>query len=240
MEKTILITGATSDVGQKLINRVYNHYDKIICHFYHDASLLENMREHLGEKIIPVQADFSNSLSVQKFANAIKENYQVTHLVHLSSPKCINQKFIKTEREAYEEHMQIQFYSVVEILKSCLQGMTKRNYGRVVIMLSSYTNGTAPKYLVPYVSAKYALLGLVKTLASEYVAKNISINGVSPGMMRTKFLSELPEIAIEMQEQNSSKGSLVDIESVVSSIELLLSDEAEFITGKNIIIDGEA
>lgn len=240
MEKIILITGATSDVGMQLVKSVYYQYDKIICHYCHSDMLINEMKKNLGEKIVPMQGDFSDPASVKEFAKKIDEQYKLTHVVHLPAPKYKAQKFVKSERDFYEENMQVQFYSILEILHKTMRNMAKQNYGRVVFMLSSCTEGVAPKYLAPYVSTKYALMGLMKAIAAEYVGNNISVNGISPGMMDTKFLSETADLVKEMQEQNSSKGCLVDIQSVVSTIQLLLSDEAEFITGKNIVIDGEA
>ncbi len=240
MEKIILITGATSDVGVQLIEAIHTQYDKILCHYCHNKEVLEEMQSRMGDKIIPVQSDFSDALSVERFAEEVSKFYKITHIVHLSAPKYSVGKFSKTDKAFYEENMQIQFYSILEILQKCIKNMAKQNYGRVVFMLSSCTEGIAPKYLAPYVSTKYALKGLMKSLAAEYAEKNISVNGISPGMMRTKFLSEASDMLVDMQEQKSSKGKLTDIESVVSAMKLLLSDEAEFITGKNLVIDGEA
>ena len=240
MEKVILITGATSDVGVKLIENLNTQFDKIICHYCCNKNVLEELRKKYGDKIVPIQSDFSDRTSVEQFAMRVTGDYKITHIVHLAAPKYSVGKFSKTDKAFYEENMQIQFYSILEIVQKCIKNMVKQNYGRIVFMLSSCTEGMAPKYLAPYVSTKYALKGLMKSLAAEYVEKNISVNGISPGMMRTKFLSEASDMLVDMQEQRSSKGKLTDIESVVTAMKLLLADEAEFITGKNLVIDGEA
>ena len=61
-------------------------------------------------------------------------------------------------------------------------------------MLTSCTTNIPPKYLASYVTSKYALLGLVKALSNEYADKGIRINGISPSMIETKFLENIPLI----------------------------------------------
>ena len=83
------------------------------------------------------------------------------------------------------------------ILQAFIPKMSKQNYGKIVFMLSAYLLGIPPKFQSPYITVKYALLGLMRNLASEYAAKGIMVNAVSPDMMETKFLSELPELIKE-------------------------------------------
>ena len=117
--------------------------------------------------------------------------------------------------------------------------MTKeKKEGRVIFMLSSCTNGIPPRFMTPYVTAKYALLGLVKGLSTEYDSKNITVNGISPGMMETKFLSEMYDHAIEENASKSPFGRNLVIEEVIPAFKFLLSDDACRITGQNIVITG--
>jgi 3-oxoacyl-[acyl-carrier protein] reductase len=87
--------------------------------------------------------------------------------------------------------MEVEVYSLLEISQAFLPRMAKSKYGKIVVMLTACTKGIPPKYLSDYCIAKHALLGLMKSAASEYEGKGVYINGISPEMTDTKFLSNL-------------------------------------------------
>ena len=106
------------------------------------------------------------------------------------------------------------------------------------MMLTAYTENTPPKFLSSYVTVKYALLGLVKALAVEYADKGIAVNGVSPEMISTKFLRNMPQWVVEKNAAANPSGRNLAVEDVVPAIKFLLSDEAGQITGQNLVITG--
>jgi 3-oxoacyl-[acyl-carrier protein] reductase len=88
------------------------------------------------------------------------------------------------------------------------------------------------------VTVKYALLGLMKSLAVEYADKGITVNGVSPDMMETKFLSDIPEMIVEQNRENSPLGRNILVEEVTPLMKHMLSDAGASMTGQNIGITG--
>ena len=128
--------------------------------------------------------------------------------------------------------------SIVLILKHFLPKMSKQKYGKVIFMLTSFTLNAPPKYQAPYITAKYALLGLMRDLAREYADKNIMVNGVSPEMMETRFLSDMPELVVQQNAANNPMGRNLRVEDVLPTFEYLLSDGADLVTGQNIGVTG--
>lgn len=104
-------------------------------------------------------------------------------------------------------------------------------------MLSSCTENIPPKFTAPYVTTKYALLGMMKALATEYDSKDITINGISPEMMKPN-LGNIFNHVIEENAQKSPFGRNLYIDEVVPTVEYILSDGVARITGQNIIIFG--
>ena len=188
---------------------------------------------------MPVQSDFSHKEDVQQFIAQIKEqNLVPTHILHLVSPATRSVKFHKSRMEDYELMMQVSVYSVVEILKAFLPEMLKQKFGRILLMLSAYVQIPDPKFAAPYVTAKYALLGLMKDVAAEYASKGITVNGISPQMIETKFLKDVPELIVEQQRTAGPLQRLLQKEDILPMMKLLLSEEAAGITGENIGITG--
>ncbi len=105
-------------------------------------------------------------------------------------------------------------------------------------MLTAYVIGVPPKFQSPYITVKYGLLGLMRNLAAEYAGKGITVNGVSPDMIETKFLSQIPELIIEQNAKNTPMGRNLRVEEVVPTFEYLLSDGADLVTGQNIGVTG--
>ena len=240
MSRTLLVIGASSDLGCRLIERNIDNYDKIAAHYFHGNENFNKMiKQHEG-KIVPLQADLCSSDSVQSMINAINElNLAPDHVVHLAADKFKNVRFHQSARDDFTRALECSLISFAEILKPLLTQMAKNKYGKVVVMLSSVTcNNIPPKFLSPYIVSKYALLGLVRSLASEYGVKGINVNAVSPEMIDTKYLADLPEMLVEMNKENSVAGRNLDVDEVVPTIEYLLSNASDMVTGQNVLISG--
>ncbi len=234
-KKVLLITGASSDIGIELIKQEYQNFDIILAHYTSNDTELNNLKKKLGEKIILFQSDFLIKEDTYKLVEEIKrKGYIPTHIVHLSAGKFENMKFHKLSWDKFEKDINIALRSITIILNEFLPIMSKNKYGKVIMMLTSCTLNIPPKYLSSYVTSKYALLGLLKSLSNEYSGKGITINGVSPSMIETKFLDNIPSIVIEQNAQNSPTGKNLTVNDVVPTIQFLLSDNSNCITGINI------
>ena len=95
-----------------------------------------------------------------------------------------------------------------------------------------------PKFAASYTVSKYALLGLMKSVAAEYVSKGITVNGISPQMIETKFIKDVPELMIEQHKAAAPLGRLMQTEDVLPFMKLLLSDDSAAITGENVCLGG--
>ena len=237
--RVLLVSGASSDVGCEFIRRNQDKYQIILAHYCSSKERLAELKQEVGGKLSILQADFQNRESVAQMIREIKEREVIpTHIVHLSAPKFYQTKFVKSNWDQFEEGMMTSLHSIVEITRAFIPGMAKARFGRIVFMLTSCVQNNPPKYLTPYVTVKYALLGLMKSLAVEYADKGITINGVSPDMIETRFLSEISELIVQKNAMDSPIGRNLKVEDVLPAFEYLLSDEAAAITGQNIAITG--
>lgn len=239
--KVLLVTGASSDVGIKLIKKIYKEYATIYLHYGHMNDKLEKTIEMLSCEVDvkPIQADFSNLDDVKSMIADIESYGKYPNsIVHIAAPRIYNKQFHKDEWENYNKGWEISVRSIVLILNSFIKKMSKMNYGRIVFMLTSNTLEKPAKYQASYVTYKYALLGLMKSLSVEYIEKGITVNGVSPNMMETKFLENVPDLIIEQNATSSPIGRNILVDEVIPVIEYMLSDMGESMTGQNIGITG--
>lgn len=238
MGKILFVLGASSDIGSMLIKSSIDNYTNVIAHYHCWNDKLEELKQDYESKILFVQADFTDIDSVNAMIAYIKEKNMIPdHIVHFPAAKVFNKKFEKLECEEFQIGWEISVYSFVVILQNFLPFMKKKKYGKVVVMLSKYTKNVPPKYQSSYVTVKYALLGLLKSLAVEYEDKGITFNGVSPDMTDTKFISELPDLLKEQYASNKAKHRILNIEEVIPTFQYLLSDGADCVSGANILIE---
>ena len=235
-KKVLFVTGASSDVGQALILQIADQYDTIVAHYCHSHESIDALAQKFPGKIQKVKADLADPKEVRAMIDGmIKERWLPDHIVHLAAPKTTNERFHKMDPVRLDQAFEV---SVRSILQSFVPHMSKQKYGRVVFMLTSYCLGLPPKYQSAYVTSKYALLGLMKALATEYDSKGITVNGISPEMIDTKFLSDLPDLIVEENAAKSPLKRNLQVDDVVPMLAYLLSDAAEAITGQNIAITG--
>lgn len=239
MEKIIVITGASSDLGMAYINENALNYDKIIAHYNHMSESFGNLLKMHDNKILAIKADFTKESEVNVFVQKLKDmQIKPTHVLHLASLPAHRERFHKISIDEYQVMMQVSLYSIIEILKVCVPRMQMQKYGRILFLLSAYTSIPNPKFAASYAITKYALLGLMKSIAAEYTSKGIIVNGISPQMMNTKFIASIPDLAIEKHIATAPLGRLIQKEDVLPVMKLLLADEATAITGENINVLG--
>lgn len=238
-KKVLFVTGASSDIGSALITDIAANYDAIWAHYCRSSKMIEDLQSVFGEKIIPVQADFSDEKSVLKLIDQVKKSGQYPHhIVHLSALKTENNRFHKFTWNDYQTGIDTSLRSIVMILQVFIPQMVKQHYGKIVFMLTSCVLGVPPKYQSPYITTKYALYGLMKCLAAEYAEKGISVNGVSPDMIETKFLDNIPKLIIGQNAERSPLKRNLSVHDVIPAFRYLLSDDVVAITGHNLSITG--
>ena len=240
-KKIYLVTGASSDIGVRLITEILEESNKetvVYAHYFSDCKRLSGLEATYNNRVIPHRADFRVMGEVNNLIEKIRKQHVCpTHILHLPADKVAHKRFRDLDWQRFISDLNIQVNSVVEILKSFAPLMSRHDERtKVVIMLSSYTISTPPKHMSNYVMIKYCLLGLVKALASEYSGKNININGISPSMIETKFLANIDSRIIEINAGNSVGSRNATVDDIVPAIQFLLSDNSNFINGVNINI----
>lgn len=236
----LLILGGASDLGMALIRRVHKNYTRIYAHYRTYTDEMQSLTDEIGEnKLKWYRADLESRDETVKLICELEAAGAVpAHIVHFPSVKVVQERFHKIEWEEYEQRFNVSLRSLIEVLKKYLPQMAKKKYGKIIVMASAYTTNTPPRFVCPYVTEKYALIGITKALAAEYSDKEIQINAVSPEMINTKFLNSMSELIIEQNALNSPLKRNLNIDEVIPTIEFLLSNEANRITGQNIVITG--
>lgn len=241
-----LILGASSDIGLAYLKDLNQQLSEkkesavAVAHFGHHADkLLELETELTCLDILPIGADLSTEEGVQPVLSFTEEHCGCPdYILHLPASRLMYQKIKKFDWDEVSRDLNIQVRSFAETGKTFFPRMAKQGFGRAAVMLSSCTLGMPPGFLSQYVTVKYALLGLMKAMAVEYGGKGVSVNGISPNMIETKFLQEIDERIVELNRESCLQKRNVRVEEVVAAIRYLFSDEAAYMNGVNLNLTG--
>ena len=242
MAYTYLITGATSDVGRTLIERLLHNAPAdtlVLAQGCGDlAKMAELCRQYPGQ-LRTYDVDLSDRAKVDAFVEVLAADAPApTHFIHLPALPVVNTKFKAFDQRRFDLDLEIEVHSAVRLCKAVLPAMARAKFGRVLFIQTSYTIGCPPKNTAAYVMAKSAIGGLVKSLAVEYAKFGITVNCVAPSMMETNFLKDTPDLIVQAAAEDNPMGRNATPADVVPAMAFLLSDEAGFITGVTLPVTG--
>ncbi len=234
----ILIIGSSSDIGLDLIKSI-DEDCLILAHYNNSEDKLLELSKRIANKIVLLKADLLAEDDILEMLNKIENDYGIPNkIIHLAAPKFENVRFKDICWNNFQDDINISLKSIILILNRFLPKLAKQKKGKVVIMLSSVVMNIPPKALTQYTTVKYAMLGLVKSLASEFAEKNIQINAISPSMIETKFLNNINEKLVELSAYNHPLKRNANVEDITPIIKMLISKESDYMNGINIPITG--
>ena len=231
MTRKILITGATSSFGQELIARLPS-----------DAKIIAQSRDSLppvienDSRILSIISDFSKADFLADFGSKV-DFESIDEVVHFAAADLRLRRFVETTSEQLLFDYQINFISIVALLSKVLTTLKQKpRQIRVVIMITDMIR-IPKKGEISYMTSKYALLGLVNSLLSEFSGNELRINAISPSFVDTRFVNIPDFLKKDISNKHPMKRFCTPAE-VVDCTEFLLSSRSSFINGQNFFING--
>lgn len=235
MGRVAVVTGGTRGIGEAICLRLKSAgYDVIATYAGNDESA-----NAFSEK---------NGIAVYKFDvsdfDACKANIEKIEADHGPVDVLVNNAGItrdgtmhKMNFERWNEVIQTNLSSCFNMCRSVIDGMRERNFGRIVNIGS--VNGRAGQYgQVNYAAAKSGIHGFTKALALEGASKNITVNAIAPGYVLTDMVRKVPQEILDKIIATIPVGRLGDPDDIARSVMFLIEDDAGFITGATLDING--
>ena len=236
--KNLLIIGGSSSIAKKYLEKYYMNNNKIILTYLNNKISFERKFKN-NSSIHQVKVDLSNDNSLSKFIQYMDDNkFFPSRILHLAAPPLIYNHFEKHKWHYFENNFNIQVKSFFYILQKFLPEMKKNKNGKIISILSNVIYSKPPAYLLPYVSTKYALLGMIKSLVSEFNDYNIIFNTISPSMIESKYIKNVPRPIIELAKKNNPNNKLLQSKDVRDVINYLFENNNQFMNGVDINLSG--
>ena len=233
--KKILVTGATGGIGNSLINKFYALGGNIVATGTNDAKL-----QSLSKK-------FSN-LHVEKFR--LEDHSQIEEFIEKVDKKLggldvlinnagitLDNLSIRLTEQNWKKVLDINLTSSFLMCKYAIKKMLKKKYGKIV-NITSIVGHTGNLGQANYAASKAGIIAFSKSLAIEYAKKNISINCVSPGFIKTEMTDQINEDFKKILLSKIPSGELGTGEDVSNCVAFLASDMARYINGETLHVNG--
>jgi 3-oxoacyl-[acyl-carrier protein] reductase len=168
--------------------------------------------------------------------DAIKRHGRIDILVN-NAGISIDQLLLRVSQKDLDLTWATNVNGPIYCAKACIRPMMKKRWGRI-INLSSVVGESGNAGQVVYSSSKAALLGLTRTLAREYASRGITVNAVAPGFIETDMTADLPDAGRQSIVDQTPLGRIGRPEEVAAAVVFLASEEASYITGQVVRVNG--
>ncbi len=239
-ENTVaLVTGASRGIGQAIAKRLGAKGYTVIGTATSDAGA-EAISAYFKDTGIQGQGmklDVSDADSVNEVVADIAEKYApITVLVNNAGITRDN-LLMRMKPDEWDAVISTNLSSLYRVCKACIRGMMKAKTGRIV-NIASVVGSSGNAGQTNYSAAKAGMLGFTKSLAQEIGSRGITVNAVAPGFIDTDMTKELPEAQRDALLSAIPLGRLGSADEIAAAVEFLTSDDAAYVTGTTLHVNG--
>ena len=235
MGRLAIVTGGTRGIGRAVCERLKKAGFTVAATYVGDVKKAEKFQEETG--IVPYRFDVSDFQACQDAVIKITDDLGPVEVLVNNAGITRDSTMHKMTFEQWHEVINTNISSCFNMCRCVIDSMRQRQFGRIVNIGS--INGQAGQYgQVNYAAAKSGIHGFTKALAQEGAGKGITVNAIAPGYVDTDMVRSVPGHVLEKIIARIPVGRLGRAEDIARGVLFLVSDEADFITGSTLSING--
>ena len=239
-EKTAVVTGGSRGIGRAIcLELAGGGANVVLCYVGNEAAALETVSacQALGAKALAVKCSVENAEEVKLLMDtAMKEFGRIDILVN-NAGITRDGLLMTMKEEAFDAVVDTNLKGAFLCMKAVARQMTRQRYGRIV-NLSSVVGLRGNAGQINYAANKAGIIGMTKSLAKELASRNVTVNAVAPGFIDTDMTAAMPEAAKSAAVSAIPMGRLGSGRDVARAVAFLASDQAAYITGQVLAVDG--
>lgn len=238
--KTAIVTGGSRGIGRAIVESLAFRGADVVLADIQDELAKETAKEvasHTGRKIIPLHVDVSSLTSAQEMTKLALEEFERIDILINNAGVTRDNLIMRMDESEWDTVININLKGVFNCSKSLIRPMMRQRYGRIV-NISSVSGLAGQVGQTNYSASKAGVIGFTKALAREVASRNITVNAVAPGFIPTALTVDLPADLKDAILGITPLGRMGKPEEVAYAVAFLASEEASYITGQILSVDG--
>lgn len=239
-DKVAIVTGGTRGIGRAIVLALAKEGAKVAFNYLKSdaqAKAVLKEAEALGTEALCDKFDVRDFKAAKEFVDKVKERFGTLDILVNNAGIIRDKALMMMEEKDWHEVIDTDLTGYFNLARVCITGFLKQKSGSIVNITSvSGITGTARQ--VNYSAAKAGIIGLTKSLAREVASYNIRVNAVAPGFIHTEMVDTLKQEHREQLKTLIPKADFGTPQDVAGAVLFLLSDDADYITGQVLRVDG--
>jgi len=230
--RTALVTGASGGIGAAIATALHRQGAAVILAGRREAPLAE-LATTLGERARLLVGDLTDPATLATLGSEAAEADILVNNAGITK----DQLAMRMKDEDWQLVLDTNLSSAFRLSRALLKGMMRRRFGRIV-NITSIVGVTGNPGQANYAAAKAGMIGLAKSLAQEVASRGITVNCVAPGFIQTAMTEALDETQRLALLGRIPSGRLGSVEDIAAAVAYLASDEAAYVTGQTLHVNG--
>jgi len=235
-DKVALITGANGGLGDKIVRTLYAQ-GAMVAMTDRRTENMEKLKSELGDKVEYFVADLTDADSINKLVKDVEEKFGRIDILVNNAGLTKDNLFIRMSDEDWQLVLDVNLTAGFKLAKAAVRGMMKRRFGRI-IGIASVVGVMGNAGQANYSASKAGMIAMNKCLAQEVGSRGITVNSVAPGFIRTPMTDVLPDDVKAALLAKIPEAKLGEAQDIANAVAFLASDEAQYITGQTINVNG--
>ena len=235
-DKVALITGASGGIGMSIVKKMKQCGAKLIISGTRQ-NVLNDLASELGNDVKTIKTDLNNKDDVLNLAKEAEASFGHIDILINNAGITADNLFLRMKDDEWDQVINVNLSAPMRLTRQVIKGMLKRRYGRV-IFISSVVGYSGNAGQSNYAASKSALVGFTKSIALEVASRGITCNLIAPGFISTPMTDKLSDDQKKNIVENIPVNRLGKVDDISNGCVYLASDEAGFITGTTLHING--
>ena len=238
--KVAVITGAAQGIGRAIATTLAQQGANVVVadiQLEKAETTAKEITAETGQKVIAVHVDVVDSASVKAMIDRTIDEFERIDILVNNAGITRDTLIMRMKEADWDLVLNINLKGTFNCSKAVVRPMMKQHYGRIV-NITSVSGLIGQVGQTNYSSSKAGIIGFTKALAREVGSRKITVNAVAPGLVKTALTIDLPEELKDMFIEMTPLGRYGEPEDIANAVAFLVSDEASYITGQVLSVDG--
>ena len=234
--RSALVTGASGGIGRAIAESLYERGANVSLTGRNEVTL-KNLASELGERAHVLIADLTDKTTAENLVNSAKDKMGSLDILVNNAGLTRDNLAIRMKGEDWDEVLEVNLTAGFRLAQSAIKLMLKARFGRI-INITSIVGQTGNPGQVNYVASKAGMTGFTKALAAEVATRNITVNCVAPGFIKTAMTDALSDSQRENMLNKIPVGRFGEPEDIAACVLFLASNEGSYLTGQTLHVNG--